>query len=537
MEQATYLTFDLGTTGLKTALVNDDGRVPAVHTVEYTPHAPRPGWAEMAPDTYWQAAVTGARAVLAKTGADPSSVQAIGFSSQGQTFIPIDRAGRPLYDAIVWVDNRAQEIADAWAASWLSRESFRRSSGYPWIPAALTVFKVAWLAQHQAPRSRGPGSSSACPDYFVFRLTGETATDYVIARMGGFFNLQLNAWDPQLMEAAGIRAEQLPTVLAPGQVAGRLRPEPARELGLPAGVPVCVGANDQLVGAVGAGNVSPGVVTETTGTALALIVTTPTLLDDWSIAVGRHAVPELSYAMSFTNTSAIVLKWFRDLCEPESQLRPNSWRAWKPCPLDVTGSRCSPHFAGSNMPSFDPHVRGAFIGLTLGHTRAHLARAIMEACANMLQECLEPMRRHGISMTRVRSLGGAAHSDVWLQMKADLLGIPVERPACADAASLGAAMLAAAGIGRFAGIREAAEAWYRPERVFEPDASRYAAYREVYERYRRLQEKVYGDADTPGSKAPDSRNSSHANSRRWHYRLRIHGEGARLRLPQPADLL
>lgn len=499
MEQATYLTFDLGTTGLKTALVNHDGRVPAVHTVEYTPHAPRPGWLEMAPDTYWQAAVTGARAVLAKTGADPSSVQAIGFSSQGQTFIPIDRSGRALYDAIVWVDNRAQEIGDAWTASWLTRESFRRSSGYPWIPAALTVFKVAWLVQHQ-PQIREAWKFLCLPDYFVFRLTGETVTDYVIARMGGFFNLHLNTWDPQLMDAAGIREEQLPAVLAPGQVAGRLWREPARELGLPTGVLVCVGANDQLVGAVGAGNVSPGVVTETTGAALALIVTTPTLLDDWSIAVGRHAVPELSYAMSFTNTSAIVLKWFRDLCEPEAP-----WDRFlagvEALPPGCDGLTLLPHFAGSNMPSFDPHVRGAFIGLTLGHRRVHLARAIMEACANMLQECLEPMRRHDIPMTRVRSLGGAAHSDVWLQMKADLLGIPVERPACADAASLGAAMLAAAGIGRFPGVREAAESWYRPERVFEPDASRYAAYREVYERYQRLQEKIYG-GPTPPAQSP-----------------------------------
>jgi sugar (pentulose or hexulose) kinase len=106
LEPATYLTFDLGTTGLKTALVNHDGRVPVVYTVEYTPQVPRPGWAEMAPEVYWQAAVTGARAVLAKTGADPSSVQAIGFSSQGQTFVPLDRARRPLHDFIVWVDVR-----------------------------------------------------------------------------------------------------------------------------------------------------------------------------------------------------------------------------------------------------------------------------------------------------------------------------------------------------------------------------------------------------------------------------------------------
>jgi len=491
LKQATYLTFDLGTTGLKTALVADDGRVLAVHTVEYTPHAPRPGWVEMAADSYWQAAVTGTHAVLAKTGADPSSVQAIGFSSQGQTFVPLDRAGRPLHDFIVWIDNRAQEIADEWAASWLSPEYFRRGSGYPWVPATLTVFKVAWLARYK-PEIREAWKFLCLPDYFIFRLTGETATDYVIARMGGFFSLHLNAWDPQLMEAAGIREEQLPTVLAPGQVAGRLRAEPARELGLPAGVIVCVGANDQLVGAVGAGNVRTGIVTETTGSALALIATTPSVLDDWHIVVGQHAVPELSYAMSFTNTSAIVLKWFRDLCEPRADYD-KFLAGVDTVPPGCDGLTLLPHFAGSNMPSFNPYVRGAFIGLTLAHTRTHLARAIMEACANMLQECLEPLQRHDISITRVRSLGGAAHSDVWLRMKADLLGIPVERPACADAASLGGAVLAAAGMGRFGSIREASEAWYRSERVFEPDAGRHAAYREVYERYLKLQEKLYGD--------------------------------------------
>jgi xylulokinase len=500
LKSATYLTFDLGTTGLKTALVNDDGRVQAVYTVEYTPKAPHPGWAEMDPDTYWQAAVAGARAVLTATGADPSSIQAIGFSSQGQTFIPLDRAGRPLHDFIVWVDDRAQAIADEWAASWLSRDQFRRSSGYPWIPAVLTVFKAAWLVRHH-PEIKQAWKFLCLPDYFVFRLTGETATDYVIARMGGFFNLGHNNWDPQLMEAAGIREEQLPRVLAPGQVAGRLQEKAARELGLPAGVPVCVGANDQLAGAVGAGNVSPGIVTETTGSVLALIATTPALLDDTNTVVGQHAVPELSYAMSFANTAAVVLKWFRDLCEPGADYD-KFLAGVETVPPGCDGLTLLPHFAGTNMPPFNPNVRGAFIGLTVGHTRMHLARAIMEGCGNLLQECLEPMRHHDVTMTTVRSLGGAAHSDVWLQMKADLLGVPVERPACAEAASLGAAMLAAAGIGRFAGVREASEAWYRPERVFEPNASRYAVYREVYERYQQLQEKLYGDATSKAQSRP-----------------------------------
>jgi len=398
-----------------------------------------------------------------------------------------------LHDAIVWLDNRAQGIADEWEASWLSRDGFRRVSGYPWIPAALTVFKVAWLARF-APEAHAAWKFLCLPDYLIYRLTGETATDYVTARMNGFFNMASNRWDAGLMEAAGIREEQLPRVLCPGQVAGRLRAEPAAELGLPAGLPVCVGTNDQLAGAIGAGNTSQGIVTETTGTALALIATTPVLLDDSSIVVGPHAIRELSYAMSFTTTSAILLKWFRDMCAGGGTSYDEFLAGVETVPPGCDGLTVLPHFAGSSIPSFDPNVRGAFIGITLSHTRTHLARAIMEACANMLRECLEPLWRHNIAISTVRSLGGAARSETWLQMKADLLGIPVERPACTDAASLGAAILAAAGIGQFAGIREASEAWYRSERLFEPDPSRAAAYREAYERYRNLQDIVYGDS-------------------------------------------
>ena len=136
----TFLTFDLGTTALKTALISSEGKPLAVYAREYTPQAPQPDWAEMRPEVYWQALVEGTQAVFRQTNTDPSSLAGIGFSSQAQTFVPIDLAGHPLYDAIVWVDNRAQQIADAWEASWLSRESFHRLSGYPSIPANLTAF-------------------------------------------------------------------------------------------------------------------------------------------------------------------------------------------------------------------------------------------------------------------------------------------------------------------------------------------------------------------------------------------------------------
>lgn len=491
MMNETYLTFDLGTTALKTALISHEGRPLAVYTKEYTPLAPQPDWAEMIPEVYWQAVVEGTRAVFKLTGVAPSGLKGIGFSSQGQTFVPVDPAGRALYNAIVWVDNRAQEIADEWQALWLTREKFHHSSGYPWIPAILTVFKIGWLAR-RAPQAHRAWKFLCLPDYIIFRLTGETATDYITARMSGLFALELGDWESHLLDSAGVSREQLPVVLPPGSVAGKLRAESAAELGLPSGVEVSVGANDQIAGAVGAGNVRPGIVTETTGTALALVATTPELLNDARVIVGKHAVPDYSYAMTLANTSAIVLKWFRDLCAPGQEYG-EFLKGIEAIPCGSDGLTVLPHFMGMNMPSFDPRVRGAFIGLTLGHTRAHIARAIMESCVCLLEECLAPLREHGLSVRSVRSLGGAAHNDCWLQMKADLLGSVVERPACADAASLGAAMLVANGTRRFSSIREASEAWYRSERLFEPDPSRFGAYREVYARYRDLMQRIYGD--------------------------------------------
>ncbi len=484
-----YLTFDIGTSALKTALIDQDGRALAVHTEEYTFHSPKPDWAEMKPQGYWRAAVRGTRAVIGGTGTLASSIAAIGFSSQGQTFVPIDRSGRPLHDAIVWMDNRAQGTADAWEAAWLSRDEYRRISGYPWLPAGLTVFKIAWLAQH-APEAHRAWKFLCLPDYLIYLMTGETVTDHVMAQFSGLYDLQTRRWDPRLLSAAGIGEEQLPAVLPSGALVGRLQAGPAEEMGLNAGVAVCLGANDQIAGALGAGNIRQGIVSETTGTSLALVATTADLLDDTRMVVGRHAAPGLSFAMPFAITSAIVLKWFRDVCgcgEDYDEFLAEV-ESVPPGSDDLT---VLPHFAGTASPTFNASARGVIAGLALGHSRAHIARAIMESCACVLRECMEPILDHGLSVDTVRSLGGAARSDVWLQMKADLLGVPVERPECPDAASLGAAMLAATGTGRFRSATEASEAWYRPSRIFEPDTSRAEAYACVYRRYLDLYQRLY----------------------------------------------
>lgn len=484
-----YLTFDLGTTALKTALIAADGRALAVHDAEYTPDAPRPGWMEMPPETYWEAAIAGTREVFAASRQDPSGLAAIGFSSQGQTFVPLDELGRALHPFIVWLDNRAQDIAERWEADWLDRQRYREICGYPWVLGELTVFKIAWLREH-VPLAHSAAKFLCLPDYLIWRFTGEFATDRAIAQQSGAYGIRRGMWSPELLDAAGISVEQLPVVHAPGTVVGQVRASVAEELGIPAGTRVCVGCNDQLAGAVGAGNVRPGIVTETTGTSLAVIVTTDEPLDGEGMYVGPHAAPGSWHAMLFTPASGIVLTWFRDLAGAvnyEELLRDVA-----SVPVGSDGLTVLPHFAGTSSPRFNPEARGAMIGLTLGHGRAQIARAIMESCVCVLRELLAPILTQGIQVKSVRSLGGAARSDLWLQMKADMLGVDVQRPACSNAASLGAAMLAAVGTGQFATVVDAANAWYRTERTFEPDPTQAGAYDEIYGRYVELCEQLYG---------------------------------------------
>ncbi|MFO8079879.1 MAG: FGGY family carbohydrate kinase [Armatimonadota bacterium] len=472
-----YLTFDIGTTALKTALIDEDGAVLALAEVEYAPKAPRPGWMEESPETYWEAAASGTRMVLEEARMPGHAVEAIGLSSQGESFVALDEAGEPLTPVIVWLDGRAREFAERRQREGLTAEQFRAITGYPWIVHELTVFKIGWLAEHQ-PEAHRAAKFLCLPDYLIFRMTGEFATDFNIAQMGGLLDVGRGEWSAEMLEAAGINASQLPSIHVPGTPVGEVSVEAASFLGVKAGTTVCAGCNDQLAGAIGAGNVRPGVVSETTGTALAVVATTEERVDSDQFFAGRHAADGAWYSMPYAAISAIVLTWFRDLCGAED------WdellAGIDEIPPGADGLTVIPHFSGTPNA---PDGRGAILGLTLGHGRAEIARAIMESCACLLRELLEPLVAGSFTPETIRSLGGAARSDAWLQMKADMLQTPVERPACTEAASLGAAMLAGTGGGQFATLEEAAEAWYVPARRFDPQADLAEAYEQVFERY------------------------------------------------------
>lgn len=494
------LTFDIGTSALKTALIADDGRMAALHTVEYTPSTPLPDRSEMDPEAYIRACAAGSRNVLERAGVGADSVDAIGLSSQGQTFVCLDRVGKPIGPAIVWLDRRAADLVREWEEGFISPDSFFRSTGYPWLPPELTVFKAAWLARN-APWFGDIWKLLCLPEFLVHWMTGEALTDRVTAQFSGLYDLRTGRWNLSFLDAAGLREDQLAAVGEPGTIAGWLREDSARDLGLRPGIPVCLGANDQIAGALGAGNCRHGDTTETTGTALAVVTSTTGLHSDCRMMAGRHAIPGLFFAMPFANTAAAVLKWLRDLISPGEDY--NSFlRDVGRVPPGCDGLTLLPHFSGAASPDLRPDARGIIAGLTLLHGREHLARAAMESCACQLRQCVEVTSSVSGPVSLVRSLGGAARSGLWLQMKADMLGIPVERPACSEAASLGAGMMAAKATGRFGTLEEAADSWYRPDRVFEPDSRTAEAMDEVYGRFQELYEHYYGRAALASPSGP-----------------------------------
>jgi xylulokinase len=528
-----FLSLDLGTTAVKVALwsleVGRRERAPASRAPasrgRRRPHAqaearllalsiqelallhPAPEQVEIDGETVWEAVVRGTAQVLAQA---PSSGKAraggrrgttldlagIGLSSQAQTFVLLDDAGEPVRPAVMWLDARAAKEAEEFRREF-STEASLRHLGRPEIDAIASAPKLRWLRKHEPRALARARTLLLLPDYVLYRLTGERVTDPVTAASTGLCHSRGRKWWPEAAEFAGVGHLRLPTVRSPGEVAGTLRPQAAGELGLAPGVPCAVGTNDQLTGALGAGNVEVGTVSETTGTALALVLTAPAdgPAPPRGVGSGPHPAGDaLRYLLAYSKTAGIVLRWFRDCFFPGASYEALFAKVAE-APIGCDGVTCMPHFSGTATPHFNPETTGAFLGLRLGHTASHLARAIVESLTFDLALNLRLLAEVAGDIGTIRAMGGGARSDLWLQMKADVLGRSVERVACPEAASLGAAELAMVATGDFGSVTEASLALYRSDRVFTPDRERGARYALAAARYEALYRTLCGKGE------------------------------------------
>jgi len=484
---------DLGTTAVKVGLFEAaSGEALAVAHTEYKPASPAPGWLELDAETYWEATVAATREALAEAGDD--EVVGIGLSSQGQTFMPLDEGYHPLRPAIVWLDTRAQEQADHLRGVF-DPDEYRRRRGAEFPTAVDSASKMLWLRQNEPEVWARTRYLMMLPDYLGLRLTGERRLDTSNAGSTAMVDRTTGDWWPEALAAVGVPGEWLSPLGRPAEMIGDLCAEAAEELRLSPGIPVALGSNDQLNGAVGVGNVRAGIASGTVGTAMAIV---STFERPGSEAPGRaiggpHPVEGLSYLLSYAKTSGMVLTWLRDLLEPGASYEGLLADAAEVAP-GSEGLVCLPHFSGTGPPTFRSDVRGGFIGLALGHGRPHLVRAIVEAVCFAARDALSLTAREAQAPMELRMLGGATRSDFWMQTMSDVVRLPLEIPVCGEAPVLGAAIFAGVASGRFACIREGSEAFYRPRRTFQPQEDVGAEYDEAYAAYREAMERLYPGA-------------------------------------------
>lgn len=493
MSETTYfMALDAGTTSVKTALFDATGRQVACSVCEYDLEKPSPDIVEVDPELYWRAACDGVRKVLLDSAVPPKDIAAIGVTSQGETLIVLGSDGTPLRKAIVWLDNRAQDEAREIEARFGRREVYRVTGQQEVVPA-WTAAKILWLRKHEPEVFKRTKKFLLVGDYLAYRLSGEFATDRALNPSTLYYDLVEDRWWTQMLDFIGVEPSQLPELCDSGASIGKVN----ACIGLDKSAAVVVAPIDQVAAMVGAGNIETGMVTETTGSAMAVCATTDAPVYDPEMRLGlyRHAVAGRYALMAWVPTAGMALRWFRDnFCANESYDMLSELASQVPPGCD--GLTLLPHFCGAFCPEANPAARGVFHGLSLSHGKAHFVRAIMESVAFMLKDNVSSFERTGLSVPAIHSLGGGAESPLWLQIKADVLGKPVATLSCGEATCLGAAMLASVATGLHSSLAEASKAMVSRRREFMPNGRDSAIHEDAYRRYLKLNKAImptFGD--------------------------------------------
>jgi glycerol kinase len=488
------LALDQGTTGSTALVLDPEGAVRGRGYAELPQHFPRPGWVEHDPEEIWQATAAAAGRALAAAGVGGGDVAAVGITNQRETTLLWERAGgRPLHRAIVWQCRRTAPQCERLRADGHEPE-FRRKTGLILDPY-FSGTKIAWLLDHvpgaRARAERGELCFGTVDSWLLWRLSGGAvhATDPSNASRTLCFDIERRAWDPALCRALGVPTALLPAVRPSAGVFG----ETAAGGFLPPRVPVAGIAGDQQAALFGQACLEPGMAKNTYGTGCFALLNTGARL----VRPGEGLVATVAWQLGEATTYALegsvfvagaAVQWLRDglgLIQ-----RAEETEALARSVPDTGGVYLVPAFVGLGAPWWDPYARGTIVGLTRGSTRAHLARAALEAIAYQSRDVLDAMAEAaGTPLRGLRVDGGAAANDFLCQFQADVLDAPVLRPAVTETTGLGAGYLAGVGAGLWKPA-EVAERW-RLEREFRPAmaaparAAAYAGWRRAVERARR----------------------------------------------------
>ena len=481
------LGIDIGTTAIKAAVFDETGRDCGSHTCEYSLLTPTATRVELEAQTYVNAFKVALSNAVSNAKVARQDIISLGISAQGETLFFLDEKLEPLRPAIVWMDNRATEEA-AWLEAQLGRERVHRTTGQVGMSATWPASKILWVKRNEPQIFAKTAKFLLIEDYFVYLLTGQFASEDSLLCSTMYWDINTREYWPAMLDLLGVDQGQLPVIHKPGSAIATVSADAASEFGLGSNTLVCLGALDQACGAIGVGNVRPGIFSESTGAALASVAmaTQPVIDPAGQMPCFASAIPGM-YMLHAYSTGGMAIRWFRDtFCGAEMDVeRTCGLNAYALIDCEVEsvepgshGLRVLPHLQGSGPPDTDCHAKGVFINVTLAHSKAHFARGIMEGVAMVLLRMLEATRSLGVEVEEIRSLSGGAKSRAWCQIKANASGLPVRTMKTTDvAACLGAAVLAGVAAGVWPSVVETASKFADYDLEYQPDP----AHKELYD--------------------------------------------------------
>lgn len=419
------IAVDCSTTAAKAVIHDAAGRVVAHASHRLDTAQPQAAWHEQDAEQWW-AATRGAIAEAVAALADPGRVRALCITHQRESFVCLDRGGRPLRPAILWLDGRAHEEIAAFGSARVHELSGKPPDTTP------AIYKLAWLARHEPAVLRDATYVGDVQAYLAWRLTGRWATSHGSADTLGLFDLQRMDWSTELLELAGLRVAQLPDLVPAGDRIGALTPEAARSLGLPGPIPLVAGIGDGQAAGLGLGATVPGVAYLNLGTSMVLGIQSDEYLWDPAFRTLAGIRPGTYTLETVLNAAAYVTTWCREQFGRSGPgARADLEAAAARVPIGAEGLLTLPYWNAAQTPYWDPLARGAIVGWHGRHTRAHLYRSILEGVGFELRLHLERLEEvTGQPIRSIRAVGGGARSPLWMRVITDITGRPVR--VCAD---------------------------------------------------------------------------------------------------------
>lgn len=476
------LAHDLGTGGNKASIFSEDGECVASCFVAYSTFYPQAGWHEQRPMDWWKAVVESTQRAMAQARIENSEVVCCGVSGHSLGVVPLDREGNLLQELTpIWSDARALDQARHFFDSVDGAQWYRRTgNGFP--APLYTLFKIMWLRENATEIYRRAHKIIGTKDFINYRMTGRIVTDYSYASGSGAYDLLKWDYADDLLQAAAVPREMLPECVASSQVIGELQPQAARELGLSPGVLMAAGGVDNSCMALGARNLSEGSVYNSLGSSSWTAISSAKPLLDLTARpfVFTHVIPGMFNSAVSIFSAGSSLRWVRDvICNDlvEQAARENAdvydlmGSLAATSPVGANRLLFNPSLAGGTCLDGTPNIRGAFLGLDLGHSRADVIRAAMEGAALGLRVALDALRPLVQLRDEMILVGGGSRSTLWRQILADVFHLRIVKTNIdQQAAALGAAALAAVGAGLWDGFDRISEL-HRVESIAEPIAA------------------------------------------------------------------